>query len=816
MLRFAHWALLWLSAVAIVCGARTREANAGCTPAPPYTGVGEVVTCNAATPPNPEGALNFAGGGDRLTVNSGAYGAFTFPSGNNSLIFGLGGGAPVVAGTVVFGPGADRMEVHSGTITGNINQGTGVDTFIMTGGLVGGNVDQSDQLDTAVISGGTIVGTMVNGDFVTVTGGRIGAVDLNVANNVFTMSGGAIVGNVTAEQNNDTFTLTGGSIGGVVDLGSGTDAFTWSGGGTIAGAITLGAGNDTAILRNLTAANLIMPLMDGSSGTDQLTFDNVVTAGVSRFVNWETIGLTNGTQLTLDANLILGDSGTGTGTLSIDARSTLFAGGGVNPSILPFTAGSLVTVTNAGLIDLTNGGSGATDTLTIAGKYVGAGGRLALQTVLGADNSPSDKLVISGAGATAGGSTSIAITNVGGSGALTVVDGIQVVQAADGATTQGGAFSLAGPVAAGPFEYLLFKGGVTAGSQDNWYLRSTLPPTSPVVPPPTPAPGTPALPPPPEPGAAPVPLFRPEVAVHAAVPGLARAVGLATLGTYHERMGVENPTSGWRSWGRLLGQHSDLGFSGTVRPDFNGTIGGFQAGSDVWTFASAGHRDHFGLYGAFAQAFGDVRGFVIGLEGAPAGRVSLDGTSLGGYWTHIGPTGWYLDTVLQGTWLDGNPRSHRGIRADASGEAFAASVEGGYPLPIWYGLVFEPQAQAIWQHLSLDDTADRFSTIGFDNDDAFTGRVGARLQARFATPEAVWLPYLKTNVWWNSGASDTLLFAAFPIAAGSRSTALELGGGLTAKLGPSVSLYSEASYLWSIDGQDVDTSKGTVGLRVTW
>jgi autotransporter family porin len=50
----------------------------------------------------------------------------------------------------------------------------------------------------------------------------------------------------------------------------------------------------------------------------------------------------------------MGDAGTQTGTVSIDAASTLFAG---DPSVLPFTGGQLVTVINAGVIDLTNGPS---------------------------------------------------------------------------------------------------------------------------------------------------------------------------------------------------------------------------------------------------------------------------------------------------------------------------------------------------------------------------------------------------------------------------------------------------------------------------
>ena len=59
-------------------------------------------------------------------------------------------------------------------------------------------------------------------------------------------------------------------------------------------------------------------------------------------------------------------------------------------------------------------------------------------------------------------------------GAATLQDGIMVVEAANGGTTARGAFALSGPVAAGAFEYFLFKGGVSAGTDENWYLRSTL------------------------------------------------------------------------------------------------------------------------------------------------------------------------------------------------------------------------------------------------------------------------------------------------------------------------------------------------------
>ena len=221
-------------------------------------------------------------------------------------------------------------------------------------------------------------------------------------------------------------------------------------------------------------------------------------------------------------------------------------------------SGQLVTVNNAGTIDLTNGGTSTTDALVMNGNYVGLNGRLLLQSVLDGDGSASDKLVI--VQGTGSGKTTLGITNVGGIGAATVTDGIMVVQATDGATTAAGTFTLPKPLVAGAYTYYLFKGGVSAGTADNWYLRSSLAAT-PTPPTPTPTPTStptptptahpdansaaapiaprpaPALPPPPPTATAPTPLYRMEVPVYAEVPELARALGLEQIGTFHDREG---------------------------------------------------------------------------------------------------------------------------------------------------------------------------------------------------------------------------------------------------------------------------------------
>ncbi|TPL38468.1 autotransporter outer membrane beta-barrel domain-containing protein, partial [Mesorhizobium sp. B2-4-8] len=469
------------------------------------------------------GSLNDLNGDNTLTFPAGGTGQV---SGN--VTFGVGSDrinmqSGTITGTVDQGGGADFFTIGAGTVIGNVQQGSGIDDFNISGGQIG-SLNQGDGLDTFTMTDGRIVDFFDDGDHAVMTGGRIGRVNMKLDQNYFNMSGGAIDrnlvtgfdkdtiilsggtigGNISVSGGNDSVTITGGTVGGDVLMSFGADNFVWDGGGIIYGAVDLGADNDTAKLSNLTNSNLGgVDALNGGLGTDTLSFDNVKLKGISRVQNWESIDATNDTELTLDGNLVLGDSGTGTGSLSVDAASTLY-GGGFNASIQAFTAGQLADVVNAGRIDLTNGSTGATDRLTISGNYTGLGGLLLIQTELGEDSSASDRLVLSGG--TASGSTGIGVVNVGGTGAETTQDGIMVVQAVNGATSSASAFALDAPVAAGAFEYYLFKGGVTAGSAENWYLRSSLiTPTSPAAAPPAigptaaPEPEPPAAEPPPPP-----------------------------------------------------------------------------------------------------------------------------------------------------------------------------------------------------------------------------------------------------------------------------------------------------------------------------
>src|SRR6516225_4890023 len=239
----------------------------------------------------------------------------------------------------------------------------------------------------------------------------------------------------------------------------------------------------------------------------------------------------------------------------------------------------VTTFTNSGTIDL-QANPAAGDVLLITGghtpgvngggTYISNGGTLKLDTVLNQGDvaTRSDTLVIDGTSVGGLGPTNMIIRNaVVGVEALTIKDGILVVQVIDPTRSDPRAFSLSGgKITAGAFDYFLFHGGVTQGSQGNWYLRNELvaPPVTPpgpgepAIPVPTPAPGTPPLPTI-IPGEAPIPLYDPEVPLKSVVPSLARTLGLVTLGTFNERQGDQllvrgDPNTRVGVWGRVFGQ----------------------------------------------------------------------------------------------------------------------------------------------------------------------------------------------------------------------------------------------------------------------
>lgn len=774
-----------------------------------------------------------------------------------AVLQGAGRDAVVIRGGSVTridqGADQDSFEISAGSVTGELNQGQESDSFLMTGGTLGSLV-QGDGFDTFRMTAGHIIGGFDDGDYAEFSGGRIGRVNMKLEDNTFLMSGGSIDGNLVTGFGNDTIVLSAGDIGGNISVSGGNDAvtvsggtvggnvlmsfgndtFDWTGGGVLRGAVDLGEGDDRARLTNLGPDQVAaFTAFQAGLGTDRLDMSNVKLAGVERLLNWEQVNLAGGSELTMDGTLTLGDTATGTGALNVGAGSALLAGGG-SGRVAALGAGQLATVTNAGRIDLSNGGSAPGDRFTIVGNYVGNGGTLQLQTVLGNDASASDALVIDGG--TASGNTVMNIRNVGGTGASTVANGIMVVQAVNGATTAAGAFALSSGISVGAYEYFLFKGGVSAGTADNWYLRSTIVPGP--VPAPAPAPvvvaGEPPQPPAPSPLLVPptpearrpttmdvIPIYRVETPPYAVVPPLLREASMASLGTFHERQGEQRllrGEGGFRAaWARLIGQSHEQNWKGNAQPGFDGHFVGVQAGADL--YAHAGDtRDQLGVFVGRNRAKGDVTGFALGWENVAAGQTRLDDEHVGLYWTRVGEKNGYLDAVVMQSRYDGSSTSLRGLGVDLDGKGTTASLEVGKPLlrfgqSAWW---LEPQLQVIWQRTDIDDTSDAVSAVRMQNDNAWTGRAGFRLAADYTLADNGWQPYLKVNYWRGFSGEDRIDIGGDPLTSEQAYRALEVGVGVVARFNANVSAFAVADYTRDLESDAQKERKvieGNIGLR---
>ena len=551
-------------------------------------------------------------------------------------------------------------------------------------------------------------------------------------------------------------------------------------------------------------------------------------------------GLAN---VTLDNSVVTGWAFTAPGSVS---NVTM-----LNESLWTMTGSSNVTnlVNDPSLIQYTPPVGDPTQlssykTLTVV-NYVGIGGGIGLNTYLGDDSAPSDRLIIDGGTGT--GTSPLFIANTTGPGALTLADGILVVDAQNGATTVPGNFTLGNRVAAGAFEYGLYRGGVS--NAESWFLRSRIVPT------------------PPGPDPDPIPDYRNEVPVDIVLPALANRLGLGTLGTYHDRIGDDYPAPVQpvepiickapskdggcavpaavaaemqperAAWGRLFGETGSVDFdatnpAGAVQnfvehgPSYDFDMYGLQAGMDLLRrLNDDGSRDIAGFYIGVGRITADVDAVL----GGPAGTSSVNGYSLGGYWTRIAEKGWFVDAVLQATWYDaeGNAEGRgrfAGENFDTDGWGFAASLEGGYPFDLGNGWSVEPQAQLVYQHVSLDDGSDAFARIDYDATDALYGRLGARLARDWLTESGKRMTaWGKADVWSVFGASATTTFSG-PAGGNPVSFDTDIGGtwgsvglGLQGEVKKNVTMFASGDYNFGLGGDgDFDSWSGRIGMKVKW
>jgi outer membrane autotransporter protein len=455
--------------------------------------------------------------------------------------------------------------------------------------------------------------------------------------------------------------------------------------------------------------------------------------------------------------------------------------------------------------------------------YVGQGGTIVLNTFLGGDGAPSDRLVINGGTAT--GLTLLSIANTTGPGAQTLGNGILVVQAINGATTQPGAFALANVVAAGAWRYGLFRGSVDTSAPENWYLRNML---------------------------------RQEVPIDSVVPPLASRLGREMLGTYMHRTGGEfapagpapaepiwckdparnfqctptpeqagvyagsaAPAEGPRFWGRLLGARGSFGEAG----DGTGSLG---EGGAAYRFSFAGaqggvdfHRTEEDIAGLYAGIL-TLGSVVDAADGSTAGSAGINAYSVGGYWTHRDAAGWYSDLVLQGSFYDVDTHSVADESFSTIGWGVTASAEAGYAFALGDDYSIIPQAQLVWQRTAIDGGADSFGLIDYEATNELYARIGVQLSKQWLMDDGRRMSaYLEANLWHHIGADARTIFSELDgsnpatIEAGLGGTWAQFGAGLTGEIDDDVSVFGQIDY--SVGLSQPGSSIGArAGVKVAW
>ena len=230
-----------------------------------------------------------------------------------------------------------------------------------------------------------------------------------------------------------------------------------------------------------------------------------------------------------------------------------------------------------------------------------------------------------------------------------------------------------------------------------------------------------------------------------------------------------------------------------------------------------GHTQRMGLISEQHQVIGNVTGTLVtpALAGQGKDTLNLQGTNLGAYWSLTGPAGWHVDLSASGGRVSGYSRNEQGQRQAAEGNADTLSVEGGFPIGISENWVVEPQAQLINRRITLDAPN---SGDGTGNElSTWSGRVGARLKGHYQVNGLGMEPYVRTNLWHTVQNADTLsLDKVDKISSSRKSSTVEVGLGLVARVTPVVSLYVSADYSSDVDDNDLDGIIASLGVRMRW
>lgn len=495
----------------------------------------------------------------------------------------------------------------------------------------------------------------------------------------------------------------------------------------------------------------------------------------------------------------------------------------------------VMSLANAGVVAFTGPVGGAFKTLNVHGNYAGSGGTLALNTQLGDDNSPTDRLIIDGGYGS--GTTNVQVTNVGGMGGVTVADGIRIVDATNGATTAEGSFTLQGRAFAGPYEYFLFQGGSAASGGDpndnDWYLRSEAPPPpspdpepEPPAPPPVPPdPPVPPIPPDPEPKPIPEPvvIYRPEVAAYLANARSAMGMFVHTL---HERLGApqfaetvrgESDDRVGSMWLRAVGRDIEIDPHTDFTFDVDGRLWLLQGGAEFAQFDLGNDAE---LYLGAMLGYGDAASKSMALGNPYHAKGEVEGYSGGLYGTWYANDaerlGLYIDVWGQYAELDNTLNSDGLPEVAYDSKATTGSIEIGYA---WWAssnwFAIEPQLQVIYTDYEQDDLTEVNGTEVTDAARKITtGRLGVRFFAKseMQTKHPV-QPYLELN-WWHDFQDERVSLNTIEFKRGVPLDRYEVGAGFTAQFADRWSAWLNVE--WQFGSHDYRGIEGIAGIKYSW
>ncbi|MFW7358333.1 MAG: autotransporter-associated beta strand repeat-containing protein [Brucella sp.] len=553
-----------------------------------------------------------------------------------------------------------------------------------------------------------------------------------------------------ARSDGTTFAGNISGVGNVVQKGSGTTTFI--GDNSYSGGLTVENGIAQAGMAGHTFGTGVLKVKTGARA-DLNGFDTTV-GGLASF---DATGATGDGDITLGSGKLTVEQGfdsrfsgvlSGTGDFTKSGSAALTLAGSnqytgatlVNQGTLiqgsqdAFSSASAYTTARNGTLDLggydttvsslDNGGTvnlsdlTAGTTLTVAGNYTGSNGTLVINTVLGDDNSRTDRLKVGG---DTSGTTNLQVVNRGGLGGQTV-NGIEVV---DVTGQSNGTFSLVSDyttkdnkkaIWAGAYAYTLQQGSGSGNKDGNWYLVSRYGDPDPV---------DPNKPTGPRYGAG-VPVYQ----------GYGENMqALNKLPTLQERVGNRYWTGengdgqtngamvdGNGIWARIEGAHNRLEPQSVtgVKQDINTFI--MQAGVDGQFYEDDNGKLVAGITGQYGTAHGSSSSFF------GDGYTDTRAWSLGATATWYGNNGFYVDMQGQLTWFDNDLSSddmNSSLASGAKAFGYAMSVEAGQRVAIDDHWSLTPQAQLMWSSLDADAFQDVMGNrVGLDNANSLTARLG--------------------------------------------------------------------------------------------